>query len=108
MIDVDYYLYDADIKLYKLFMKMVTKRNTKNQDFYKPVEQAGFQSYFSANDHLQVMRTLIEKRNEYKIGIAFTFIYYEKTFDSIEAWSRLDERRVDSIIRKRNVVYKTT
>lgn len=85
--------------LYKLFMKILTKRNTKKLDFYQPVEQAGFRSGFSTNDHLQVMRTLIEKCNEYKIGIVLIFIDFEKAFDSVEIWSileSLDECRIDS------------
>ena len=76
--------------LYKLFMKIITKRNTKKFDFYQPVEQAGFRSGFSTNDHLQVMRSLIEKCNEYKIGIVLIFIDFEKAFDSVETWSILD------------------
>ena len=85
--------------LYKLFMKIVTKRNTKKLDFYQPVEQAAFRSGFSTNDHLHVMRTLIEKCNEYKIPVILIFIDFEKAFDSVETWSildSLDECRVDS------------
>ena len=80
-------------------MKVITKRNTNKFDFYQPVEQGGFRSGFSTNDHLQVMRTLIEKCNEYKIGIVLIFIDFEKAFDSVETWSiwdSLDECRVDS------------
>jgi len=85
--------------LYKLFMKIIAKRNTRKLDFYQPVEQAGFRSGYSTNDHLQVMRSLIEKCNEYKIGFALAFIDYEKAFDSVETWSMLDgldECRIDS------------
>ena len=45
------------------------------------------------------MRTLIEKCNEYKIGIVLIFIDFEKAFDSVETWSildSLDECRVDT------------
>lgn len=85
--------------LYKLFMKIIAKRNTKKLEFYQPVEQAGFRSGYSTNDHLQVMRSLIEKCNEYRIDLAFAFIDYEKAFDSVETWSMLDsldECRIDS------------
>lgn len=85
--------------LYKLFMKVLAKRMTKKLDFYQPVEPAGFRSGFSTNDHLRVMRSLIEKCNEYKIGIVFCFIDFEKAFDSIELWSildSLDECRINS------------
>ena len=86
-------------QLYKLFMKVVTKRINKKLDFFQPIEQAGFRSGFSTNDHLQVMRSLIEKCNKYKIEIALAFVDYEKAFDSVETWSildSLDECRVDS------------
>ena len=46
---------------------------------------------------MQVIRSLIEKCNEYKIPIGF--IDYEKAFDSVETWSMLDipdECRIDS------------
>jgi len=85
--------------LYKLFMKVLTKRMTKKLDFYQPIEQAGFRSGFSTNDHLQVLRSLIEKCNEYKIPIVLCFIDFEKAFDSVELWSildSLDECRIDS------------
>ena len=99
--------------LYKLFMKIMPKRITRKLDFHQPVEQAGFRSGFSTNDHLQVMRTLIEKCNEYKIGIVLIFIDFEKAFDSVETWSildSLDECRVDSRYSNviRNVYEKAT
>ena len=80
-------------------MKVITKRIDNKLDFYQPIEQAGFRSGFSTNDHLQVMSSLIEKCNEYKIEIALAFVDYEKAFDSVETWSildSLDECRVDS------------
>ena len=52
--------------------------------------EAGFRSGFSTNDHLQVIRSLIEKCNEYKIGIFLIFIGFEKAFDSVESWLILD------------------
>ena len=96
--------------LYKLFMRIIAKRNTRKLNFYQPVEQTGFRSGYSTNDHLQVVRTLIEKCNEYKIGIALAFIDCEKAFDSVETWpilNGLDEARVDSrYTRTIRYVYK--
>ena len=86
-------------QLYKLFTKIITKRLTNRMDFYQPVEQAGFRSGYGTNDHLQTMRLLIEKHNEYKMNIAIAFVDYEKAFDSVELWAILnamDECRTDS------------
>lgn len=85
-------------QIYKLFTKVITKRITTKLDFYQPVEQAGFRSGFSTNDHLQVIRSLIEKHTEYKIDIALAFVDYEKAFDSVEIWAileALDKSRID-------------
>jgi len=86
-------------QLYKLFTKVITTRLTNRLDFYQPVEQAGFRSGYGTNDHLQTMRLLIEKHNEYKKNIAIAFVDYEKAFDSVEMWAilnALDECRTDS------------
>ena len=75
------------------------QEDNEKVDFYQPVEQAGFRSGFSTNDHLQVMRTLIEKCNEYKIPIVLISINYEKASDSVEIWpilEALNECRLDS------------
>lgn len=52
--------------LYKLFTKIITNRLTHKLDFYQPVEQAGFRIEFSTTDHIQIIRTVIEKATEYK------------------------------------------
>lgn len=53
--------------LYKLFTKIITNRLTHKLDFYQPVEQAGFRiEFFSTTDHIQIIRTVIEKATEYK------------------------------------------
>ena len=41
-------------------------------------------------DHLQVMKTLREKVNEYNITLWVAMIDYEKAFDSIEIWAVLN------------------
>lgn len=84
--------------LYKLFTKILTKRLTSKLDFYQPTEQAGFRSGYGTNDHLQVIKTLIEKSVEYNKPLVLIFVDYEKAFDSIkhsEMFKALADCRVD-------------
>ncbi|XP_060530472.1 uncharacterized protein LOC132704478 [Cylas formicarius] len=84
--------------MYKVFIKIITERLTNKLDSYQPKEQAGFRRGFSTLDHLQVVRTVIEKTNEYNIPIWVAFIDYEKAFDSVEIWAvlkALSNSRVD-------------
>lgn len=69
--------------LYKILTK-VLNRLTNKLDFYQPPEQAGFRKSFSTMDHLQTIRSLIEKTTEYNMTIYIAFIDYEKAFDSLE------------------------
>lgn len=69
--------------LYKLFTKVVVRRLTPKLDSYQPKEQAGFRSGYGTNDHLQVIKTLIERCVEYNKPLVLTFVDYEKAFDSI-------------------------
>ncbi|XP_044755023.1 uncharacterized protein LOC123313977 [Coccinella septempunctata] len=56
-------------------------RLTNKFDEYQPVEQAGFRRGCSTIDHLQTVRTLIEKSTEYNVPLYMAFV------DSIETWS---------------------
>ena len=47
--------------LYKLLMRIITNRLGSKLDFHQPLEQVGFRSGFGTNDHLQVIKSLIEK-----------------------------------------------
>ena len=84
--------------LYKLFTKILTNRLNNKFDFYQPVEQAGFRTGYSTIDHLQTLRTLIEKTTEYNIPIHLAFIDFHKAFDSIETryiLDSMDNARID-------------
>lgn len=61
--------------------------------------QAGFRSGFSTIDHIQTVRTLIEKCTEYNVPLNLGFVDYHKAFNSIETWAVLcamDRARIDS------------
>lgn len=70
--------------MYRLFTRVIVNRLEKKLEFYQPREEAGFRSGFSTNDHLQTLKTVIEKCNEYRKPLILTFVDYEKAFDSIE------------------------
>lgn len=76
--------------LYKLLTKIITNRLSNKFDFYQPVEQAGFRKGYSTTDHIQAVRTLIEKCTEYNIPLHMAFVDYQKAFDSIETWAILN------------------
>lgn len=85
--------------LYKLLTRIITNRLTNKFDAYQPVEQAGFRKGFSTIDHLQAIRTLIEKTTEYNIPLHLAFVDFHKAFDSIETWAftqAMDDTRIDS------------
>lgn len=85
--------------LYKLFTRIINNRLTKKLDSYQPTEQAGFRKGFNTNDHLQTIKTVIEKTTEYNIPLHLAFVDYQKAFDSIETWSFLtamEDARIDS------------
>ena len=97
--------------IYKLFTKIITKRLTNKLDNYQPREQAGFRRGYGTNDHLQVMKTLIEKCVEYNKPLILIFVDYEKAFDTIDQHKMLQalsdcriDHRYTAIIRN---IYET-
>lgn len=84
--------------LYKLFTRVITSRLERKIEFYQPKEQAGFRSAFGTNDHLQSIKTLIEKTVEYNRPLALLFIDFHKAFDTVELKAlikALGECRID-------------
>lgn len=85
--------------MYKLLTRIITNRLTNKLDAYQPVEQAGFRKGFSTIDHLQAIRTLIEKTTEYNIPLHLAFVDFHKAFDSVETWAfiqAMNDTRIDS------------
>lgn len=84
--------------IYKLFMRIICKRLTNKFDLYQPREQAGFRAGFGTNDHLQVVKSLIEKCIEYNKPLCIIFVDYEKAFDTVDQHKMLQalaECRID-------------
>ena len=52
--------------------------------FHQPRDQAGFRAGYCTIDHLQVVNQVQKKDNEYNIPLCFSFVDYEKVFNSIE------------------------
>ena len=70
--------------LYKVFSKIITRRITKTLDQNQPNEQAGFRTGFSTIDHLQAVKQIIEKSEEYNLPLYLAFVDYKKAFDTVE------------------------
>ena len=67
--------------LYKLYMRIITNRLGHKLDFHQLLGQARFRSGFGTNDHLQVIRFLIEKLTEYNKPLIL--VDFEKAFEKI-------------------------
>ena len=70
--------------LNKIFMKLIFTRIESTLTSHQPIEQAGFRTTFSTQDHLQVVNQLIEKSSEYQITLYLAFIDFKKAFDSLK------------------------
>lgn len=85
--------------LYKVFIKKILERLTKNLDSNQPKEQAGFRSDFSTIDHIHTVKQIIEKCNEYDRPYYLSFVDYNKAFDSLKhnyIWDALENKGVES------------
>jgi hypothetical protein len=68
---------------YKLFSRILYARIGLALDASQSVDQAGFRSGFSCDDHLLAITLLIEICGEHKLPLWFCAIDFEKAFDSI-------------------------
>ena len=72
------------LNIYKVLMKVLTKRLEKTLDENQPLEQAGFRSRYSMTDHIHVVNQLRENCREYDILLCIASVDYEKAFDSVQ------------------------
>jgi Reverse transcriptase (RNA-dependent DNA polymerase) len=86
--------------LYKVFTKILSNRLETVLDENQPREQAGFRRGYSTMDHIQVVREIIERYQEYKLPLYLGFIDYEKAFDSIKKFSIIDALSNQGISRR--------
>jgi len=70
--------------LCKLFTKILIKHFKSELNFYQPIGQTYFRAGYGTCDHLQVVKTLIEKSIEYNKSFVLIFVDHEKAFDSIK------------------------
>jgi len=68
----------------KIFSKLIQARIYPLLDSQQPPEQAGFRKSYSTIEQLHTVNQLIEKGNEYQIGVHLAFIDFRKAFDSIK------------------------
>ncbi|XP_045480952.1 uncharacterized protein LOC123685338 [Harmonia axyridis] len=73
-----------DHHLYKLYTRILTNRLESKFELYQPREQAGFRAGYSTNDHLQCLKTLIEKTIEYNRPLVLKFVDFHNAFDTVE------------------------
>jgi len=69
--------------LYKLHTRILITRFETRLDLYQTIKQAGFRRY-GTNNHLQYLKTLIEKLTEYNRCLALIFVDFRKAFDTME------------------------
>ena len=73
--------------IYKVSTKGLTNRLEKTLDENQQRELAGFRSRYSNKDHIDVVNQAKEKCTAYNIPFSIAliaFVYYEKTFDSVQ------------------------
>jgi exonuclease III len=83
--------------LYKLFSRILYQRLKVFLEPEQSVEQAGFRSGFSCEDHLLTLVLLYEKLNEQSLDLWIAAVDFEKAFDSVShesIWEALQAQKV--------------
>ncbi|KAJ8731620.1 hypothetical protein PYW07_004784 [Mythimna separata] len=98
--------------IYKIFIKIIENRISRELDKQQPPEQAGFRPGLSTTDHLHTVNQIIEKHQEYKIPLHLAFVDYSKAFDSITHTAIFDALRRQQIdptyINLLRIIYKNS
>ena len=96
--------------VYKVFSKVLCNRMTKWLDAAQPVDQAGFRSGFSCEDHLFTVTQLAEKYREFRLPLWVGVVDFKKAFDCVEhsaIWRAVEEQKVlRAYIRTCQALYK--
>ena len=80
--------------MYKLFTKLIGSRINVVLDAAQSVDQAGFRSGFSCEDHLFTVCRVLETTREFQIPVWAATIDYRKAFDTVEhgsIWEALND-----------------
>lgn len=83
----------------KIFNKLLKNRMHNSLDAAQGAEQAGFCRNHSTVDYIFTINQLIEKSNEYNLGLHILFIDYEKAFDSVNLkylWKALKRQGIQA------------
>eukprot|EP00973_Karenia_brevis_P021966 3021104-Karenia_brevis.AAC.1 len=68
--------------LYKLFSRLVLRRLKKHLESEQAVDQAGFRSGYSTDDHLFTFALLQEKIVEWRQDLWVAAVDFKKAFDT--------------------------
>ena len=80
--------------IYKLFSKIMCQRIRATLDLQQAVDQAGFRSGYSCDDHIFTITLMSEMFAEFRTPLWVVAIDFRKAFDSLEhssLWAALDE-----------------
>ncbi|NNK28772.1 MAG: reverse transcriptase family protein, partial [Flavobacteriaceae bacterium] len=70
--------------VYKILMKIITRRIEKKIEEAQTRDQAGFRKSYSTIDHIHVLNQVKEKCRDYNLPLCAIFVDFEKAFDSVE------------------------
>lgn len=68
----------------KVYAKIIKNRLKSQYELTQPEEQAGFRSKYSTINNLHIINQLIEKSNEYNMGLHMAFVDFQKAFDNVK------------------------
>lgn len=75
-------------------MRIITTRIENKLDFYESCEQSSLRNRFRTYEHLQRIRTIIEKPIEYKRQLVLVFVDFHKAVDTVEQDAVLESTKI--------------